>query len=380
MEAVYSSAVRFGGYGIGHIAYHAALGVYQAGWLSRLFVGSNAQADIPADLISQWGHASRSLKYLASRDPTGLLHHWEGQVFDAWVARKLPAARLFHGWHGMARSSLRRARRLGAVTFLECASAHPRFSTDLLREEYARWGTPLRLPLGNMKRLLQELTTADFITIPSAFVRETMLAAGVAHSKLIEIPFGADLGRFAPAVRNPTASHPFRVIYSGTVMLRKGVPYLLEAWQRLNWHDAELWLAGAVAPEFEPLRRRWAALPGVHFLGHRRDLPELYRQCDVFAFPSLQEGSALVTYEAMASGLPLVTTRNAGAVIQDGVEGYLVPIRDVAALAERLELLRADPALRRQMGRAAEATVRQYTWERYRQQLLQAYRGATGER
>ncbi|MDQ7028789.1 MAG: glycosyltransferase family 4 protein, partial [Ardenticatenia bacterium] len=97
-------------------------------------------------------------------------------------------------------------------------------------------------------------------------------------------------------------------------------------------------------------------------------------QADVFVFPSLQEGSALVTYEALACGLPVVTTPNAGSVVRDGIEGFLVPIRDVEALAARLEHLRADEGLHLEMGQAARRRAKAFTWEHYGDRLADTVR------
>lgn len=264
------------------------------------------------------------------------------------------------------------------ITVVERASAHPAIQARLMREEYARWNVPFRFPTWNLTRLLRELAEADYITIPSAFARETMLTEGVPTKKLVEIPFGVDPTRFTPA--DTTRVRPFRAMFAGNVSINKGVPYLLEAWRRLQWDDAELWIVGAIAPDFSAIRARWSNLPNVHFIPHTNELARLMQQCDVFVFPSIQEGSALVTYEAMASGLPVVTTPNAGSVARDEEEGFIVPIRDVDALCTRLERLRSNDALRARMGRAARARAESFTWEHYQARLVTFYERAVAER
>jgi glycosyltransferase involved in cell wall biosynthesis len=98
----------------------------------------------------------------------------------------------------------------------------------------------------------------------------------------------------------------------------------------------------------------------------------LYQQADVFAFPTIEEGSALVTYEALACGLPAVTTYNAGSPVRDGQEGFLVPVQDAEALAERLDLLRTNVQLRLEMGRAARERAKTFTWHEYGENLVRA--------
>ncbi|MDW8293031.1 MAG: glycosyltransferase, partial [Anaerolineae bacterium] len=108
-------------------------------------------------------------------------------------------------------------------------------------------------------------------------------------------------------------------------------------------------------------------------IGHMSDPVSAYQQADIFVFPTIEEGSALVTYEAMACGLPVITTPNAGALMQDGEEGFLIPIRDVEALAERIEGLRSNPLLRRKVGEAARRRAISLSWEDSSTSLVAAY-------
>jgi len=130
---------------------------------------------------------------------------------------------------------------------------------------------------------------------------------------------------------------------------------------------------GRVLPEIKEVLKGYADLPGVRMMGFLGTPAAAYQQADIFVFPSLEEGSALVTYEAMACGLPVVTTPNAGSLVRDGVEGFIVPIRDPDALAERIEQLRADARLRQEMGRAARARAETLTWENHGQDLSTIY-------
>ncbi|MGC8880228.1 MAG: glycosyltransferase family 4 protein, partial [Anaerolineae bacterium] len=372
LKVVYSICARFGGGGIGYTAYHAACGIYRAGMLIRLFASSNAQKDIPARLVWHWGVIGRGLKYLGAKDGTGLLYYIESILFDLWTAARLPRCDLFHGWNGMCLCTLRRARRFGAITVVERASSYPNTQLRLLREEYERWNAPLRVPMWNYRRSVCELEEADYVSIPSPFVRDSMLEAGTSPDKLIEIPYGVDLSRFHPVQYD--SARPFRVAFAGQVSLRKGVPYLMEAWRRLGWKDCELWIIGAITPDVHHMVPMWRTLPGVRFIPHSRCLEVLLNQCDVFVFPTIEEGSALVTYEALACGLPVITTPNAGSVVRDGLEGFLVPIRDVDALCDRMQRLRDDETLRSAMSRAALERARAFTWTTYQERLVAAYR------
>jgi glycosyltransferase involved in cell wall biosynthesis len=103
-------------------------------------------------------------------------------------------------------------------------------------------------------------------------------------------------------------------------------------------------------------------------------MPAYFQQADVFVFPSLYEGSALVIYEALASGLPVITTPNSGSVVRDGLEGYVVPIRDARALAEKIAQLYSDRALRKDMGARARRRAEEYPWSAYRRRLAEFIR------
>lgn len=371
MQVNYSIDAKFGGSGIGYIAYNAGVGIYQAKLLRRLFASSNTQQVIPKQLIRHWGSIGRAMKYLGAKDSNGLFNHLETMLYDVWVAAQLSDGGIFHGWNGMCLASLRKAKQLGMITVVERASSHPATQFQLLREEYQQWNLPLHLPTWNYNRSLHELEEADYITIPSPFVRQSMITAGIPEQKLIEIPFGMDQSRFITP--KATSSHPFRVIFAGQISIRKGVPYLLEAWRQLQWSDAELWLVGGLTADFKTIQQRWANLTGVKFWGHSSDLPNMFQQSDLFVFPSIEEGSALVTYEAMACGLPVITTLNAGSVVRDGQDGFIIPIRDIEALRHRMQQLRDDISLRTQLGLSAREWVSQFSWASYQSHLIETY-------
>jgi len=368
---IYSFGNKFAGAGIGTIAFYEARELYRHGLVQRILCGAYAPTEIPETTIRAIGLPNRILCKLASLEPSGWLWYVQAVLYDAWAARHVAQADLFHVWGGYGSQSLRRAKARGMTTVVQIASSHPNFQNRLMGEEFARWGQAWRVWDAGVARTLREIDQADYILIPSDFVRESFLAEGIPESKLIQVPFGVDVSRFTPATASE--ARPFRAVFVGQVGLRKGVPYLLEAWKRLGWRDAELWLVGRVLPEIKEVLKTYADLPGVRTVGFLGAPAAAYQQADIFVFPSIEEGSALVTYEAMACGLPVVTTPNAGSLIRDGVEGFIVPIRDPDALAARMEHLRADAQLRREMGRAACARVETLTWEKHGQELSRIY-------
>lgn len=374
MEIIYSVGARFAGSGIGATAYHAVRGLQRAGLLRRLLCGSFRPSEIPPERIRAMGWPNRVLRKVAVYDPTGWLSYGHDVLYDIWAARRLEPAALFHVWNNFGLRSLLRAREMGAVTVVERASCHPLYQAEVLAEEYRRWGLIWRHPQPALRRALAEIERADYVLVPSDFARQTFLERGYPAERLLQVPFGVDTERFHPSPEREKG--PFRVLYVGQISPNKGVPYLLEAWRRLRWSDSELWLVGRMGHEMKALLRRYHDLAGVRWYGHVADPVALYQQTDVFCFPSLQEGSALVTYEALACGLPVITTPNAGSVVRHGVEGLLVPMRDVEALVQSLQHLRDDAALRRSMGQAARQRAEAYPWERYEDDLARTLRWA----
>ena len=154
----------------------------------------------------------------------------------------------------------------------------------------------------------------------------------------------------------------------------KGVQYLLSAWEKLKLgDDAELGLVGEVKRDIKGVLKRFSNLEGLKLWGFRRDIPHLMGKASVFVFPSLDEGSALVTYEAMAAGLPVVTTPNSGSLVRDSLDGYIVPIRDAQSLAERIEFYYKYPQRALEMGRNGRERIAAFSWERYGEELVKAY-------
>jgi glycosyltransferase involved in cell wall biosynthesis len=306
-----------------------------------------------------------------------------GQYARVAARRLRPGADLLVAWSASALPALRRARELGMATIVERGSTHIAWQTDLLHAEYARFGLrPQAASPRVVARELAEYAEADAIAVPSRFARRTFVERGIPEERVLCLPYGVSLASFRP--REGPAEDVFRVIHVGRVDLRKGCPYLLEAFHGLGLPRAELWLVGPVAPELEALRRRYAS-PSIVFQGPRpqAELVHFYGRSAVFCLASLEEGMAMVIPQAMACGLPVIATTNTGAeeVVRDGVDGWIVPVRDVEALQRRILELYEDREKRLSMGRAALLRVREgFTWDDYGDRVVAAYRGLLARR
>jgi glycosyltransferase involved in cell wall biosynthesis len=226
---------------------------------------------------------------------------------------------VFQGWSSQALRSIKAAKKIGATAIVDSGSNHRFFREEVLNEEYRRFGIEIRKDPEYVRRaVLEELDLADHIFVVTDFAKETYVRAGIDGRKVSVLGRGADLARFSPGEKKDNV---FRVLFAGRIGIRKGVQYLLEAWKGLT-KNAELVLLGNVDPNFMPVAARYSDLGNVVFGGFLRNPEEMFRKSSVFVFPSLEEGGAKVTYEAMASGLPLIATENSGSVMRDGIDGF----------------------------------------------------------
>jgi glycosyltransferase involved in cell wall biosynthesis len=213
----------------------------------------------------------------------------------------------------------------------------------------------------------EEARQADLILAGSGFVKDSLKRIGIAADKIVILPYGVDLELFSPPAEKK-AGGEVTAVFAGQLAVRKGVTYLLEAFQGLSKLNCKLVLIGGGAQDKQTLERYGVAFDHVPWVP-RAELARRCREADFFVFPSLLEGSALVTYEALASGLPVITTPNSGSVVRHGIEGLIVPPRDVDALRKGIEKLAADGELRRKMGLAARKRAEEYSWGKYHQRL-----------
>lgn len=334
---------------------------------------------VRAELVSSfvWLEALRRVWW-----KTPLNSRWNAQYFfhsvhDRIAARALrPGADLFVGWSSCSLKTLRRAKALGMIGVIERGSSHMRCQQAILTEEFERLGK--RFSQTHPKVIDQEIAEyheADAIVTPSSFTRRTFLAEGVPEDKLITVPYGADLSAFRPV---PKEDEKFRVIFCGGLTIRKGVHYLLQAFAELYLPDAELWLVGGVTEEIRPFLEHYRR-PDIVIHGSKpqSELPWYYGQGTIFCLPSLEEGMALVLLQAMACGLPVLCTVNTGGedVVREGVDGFVVPIRDMDALKARILWAYGHRSQCLEMGRAAQERVSgSFHWDDYGDRILSAYR------
>ncbi len=297
------------------------------------------------------------------------------KTFDSWLSSRIESCDVFHCLSGFGVASHRVAKaRYGALTICDRGSSHILFQDDILREEYFKLGIPYR-PIDSriIERELTEYEECDVIFVPSRFVQRSFIDKGIAEEKLRVVSYGVDLEMFRPVQKDDKV---FRIIYVGEISVRKGIHYLLEAASRFSEKEVEVWFIGAVLPEARALLARYEGRFRHFGVLPRAELYRYYSQGSVFVIASIEEGLALVQAQAMACGLPVIATTNTGVedLFSDGVEGFIVPIRDADAIAERIAQLLSRPDDREMMAHAALKRVAAIGgWDAYGQRALSAY-------
>lgn len=373
---LYSIAAGLGGSGLDQVAAESLIASARGGFLGRALAYQNNQHDAPAsrvELLSR--HPVRLLSFLEREYYLGAKKH----ALDRRAARRLAEGPydLLHTWSGDGLASLRVAERLGIPSVLEIPTWHRnkgKVKKDKTWSEIQRDAAPwprrwLNRLLVTRQQVMEEYARATLILVLSEKARETFLTAGVPEEKLFPTSRGVDVDRFTPAPQFPDK---FRAIFVGSLIRRKGVHVLLEAWRKLALPDAELVLVGSPSKEVAAELR--AAPSNVVVRGFVKDVAPELRAAAVHIFPSECEGSAKATYEAAACGLPQITTRESGDVVIEGENGLLVPPNDADALAAAIERLHRDRDLAARLGAAGRRrVVGHFTWEHFRGRLLDAY-------
>lgn len=268
----------------------------------------------------------------------------------------VPGLDAFYGFNTASLETIDQFRGRDVLTIVDQIDPGP-VEERMVREEALKWPgwqeTPGRIPDEYFQRIAREWKLADLVVVNSRWSRSALLQEGIDASKLIVAPVGYELPPEAGAApRQRDASAALRVLWVGTVNLRKGIQYLIEAAKLLVGERIEFIIAGPLAISDDAVA---SAPASVSFRGRisRAQAAELYRDADLFVLPTVSDGFAITQLEAMSFGLPVVTTPNCGDVVTDTADGLIVPACDASALAKALIALHRDRAFLRAMSIAA---------------------------
>jgi glycosyltransferase involved in cell wall biosynthesis len=292
--------------------------------------------------------------------------------FDAHVSQRLVKSRskVFIGVETCARDSLRVAKKHGMTTVLDCPQAHPIYLNNLFVQAAEDLKLPPPEPSDDPEmthRKEEELELADFILIFSDVQRRSFCQAGIAPTKLVQIPLWADPTLwFPPPEPRERANKPLKVVFVGQIGLRKGIPYLLEAAAQCG-SSIDLTLVGPVTENVASFLARYSDHYTLSPPRHKSELRRLLWDSDLLVLPSLMDTFGFAAMEAMACGLPVIVSENCGVPVPD--PSWIVPVMDSLALAERIECYASNRSLCRDHGEQARRFAAQFTPKRYRGEL-----------
>ncbi len=324
-----------------------------------------------------------ALRQLPISDSQSLSYFVKDNLYDRSAIQYIPNSDLFVGWASQSLFQLREAKARGARTIIERGSAHISEQYRLIDEERNRYGVaPIQRSRWDRlleEKQLKEYHEADFIMTPSEFARQSFLARGFDHDKILKVRYGVDLELFLPFPDRTFSSTP-TILFVGAIGFQKGIPYLLETVRNLRakGKPLRLKLIGRMEKDFEgwlrsnPLRSEIDEhIPFVP----NNELAIHFRGADVFVLPSVQEGLALVIAEAMACGLPVVATENTGAseFIESGKNGIIVPARSANELETAINDLIESRKQAETIGKEAALTSQTFSWEAYGEAIDQTY-------
>lgn len=340
MNVIYTTGARLGS-GIGYTAHMDIKCIRESGHLKQVITGD----DIPIN----------------SNDSV-----MKDNTFDVLASMKIKApVDIGVFWGNMAYAQIQKVHNLGGKTIVTRASSHINTQNHILLEEYKRFGiNSLPIHPWVIKKSLAEFKETDFVTVPSQFAYDSFIDEGYPAHKLILNPFGVDTEKF----RSMDVERPdlFRVLFTGENWIRKGLWFLLKAWNELDLKDAEL-VVRSNAPIMNDIDYK-----SIRMTGWVKDIVEFYNSFDVFCFPTLEEGNALVISELASCSIPSITTYNSGTWL-DEKSCFFIPIRDTNAIKEKLQYCYDNRDEIKKVGKEARKRAEENTWDHYGKRLLNQY-------
>lgn len=303
----------------------------------------------------------------------------ETKYYSKWVAKNITECDAFIGISGTGLHAGKKVKSFGGGYVMDRGSTQIRYQNEILKQEYAKWKIPY---ITDNPWLIEneeaEANEANLITVPSNFVRNTFINTGTNPNKIRVVPYGVNLSEFYK-VGNPD-DNTFRILFVGNFSIRKGAPYLLEAFKRFKHPKKELVVVGSISIELKTMISNYMSL-NIKFIGTvpRQEVKKYMSNSHVMVIPSLEEGLALVQAQALACGCPVIATPNTGSenLFSDGVEGLIVEPCNVQLLVDSFTSLSDNPDLRKTMGENALLKVKELGgWKTYGQQITQVAKEA----
>lgn len=295
--------------------------------------------------------------------------------FDQWIKNNLTYSEIFHSFSSFATNSLKESKkRYNSMLMLERGSTHIEFQNNILKNEYKKWDLKYQ-DIDNriVNRELEEYEISDIIIVQSSFAKNTFIEKGINKNKILQLPLGIDLSLFKPVEKKDDI---FRVLYSGNFSIRKGSLYLLEALKKIKFKNFEFMFNGTIDKNLINIFKKNKNF--INYVGYQpfNKLHKIYSQASVFVLPTIEDGFAKVILESMSCGVPVIATQNCAAedIIENGVDGFIIPAKDSNAIYEKIYFLYENPEKLKEMSISALNKVnKKFNIDDYGERIIKSY-------
>lgn len=290
---------------------------------------------------------------------------------------------IFHVRSGNGGVAIDYARKLGLKVIVDHSIAHSSYINDVLRPDYDSFGLYCGYKSNFwMKSILGDCYKADMILVNSDFVKDTFIANGF-NSNKIKVAYLGVRNDFWGIKTSYKINGKIKILFTGGFGFRKGGLYILKALQKLDSMkvDYQFTVVGMYSDEHEILERYRPNHIEYKGFVPQDMLKEYLSEYDIYLFPSLAEGCASSGMEAMAAGMPVITTKASGLPITDGENGIIIPPKDIDTMVNSILKLANDQTLRTHLGQnASKLIAEKYSWENYATCVVNYYKELLNEK
>ncbi len=292
------------------------------------------------------------------------LYDW---AFETWAIHNLKGIDCIHVLQDYENKVIRVAKKKNIKIVYEQITAYymERFFSDT--------------EVGEDLKQRENLQIVDYILTASDFVKKSILEIEEnknVENKITVIPYGANTQQFFYKERLYETDRELRLLVVASISKRKGMNYLLDAMEKLQGQPVKLSVIGVPVHGEQELINRMQSMNNVEYVGRvpHEQIHSYFEKNDVFILPSLAEGSSLSVYEALASGMPCIVTKNTGSVVTDGTDGIIIEAKNADSIVVAIEKYVQNPELVYEMSCNTQNTMDKYSWKKYEKKIAYFYK------
>ena len=382
LKILYSFPLRMGISGVGITSYNIVKELIKLGHSVYLSVASLEKSFINLNsLYETFKIANIKLPLrIFGRNKTTSIHD---KKTARWLRSRKPELDIVHCWPLCAYHTVNEAKEQQVKTVLERPNCHTGFAYEVVKNEYEKLGldqakdNPHTFDAHHLAREQKEYDLIDTICCPSEFVAKTFIDKGIPKDKIGLYHYGFDPHSFH--IDEKSSNKELKIIFAGRLEPRKGLHYALEAWLGSRAKDnGKFYILGKFVPGYREILQDKLNHKSIVEIGFSNKIADFFKDCDALILPSIEEGSALVTYEASACGCLLLVSDSTGAQVIHEKNGLVHKSGDISALTEQLNRLSSDSGFKESLKQKSLKMSGQFTWAKAAQKLTQVYLKALG--